>query len=460
MLTAQARVAFLSPLIFNIFINSIAADIRRACVGVSLGPELHAPCLTVLLYADDIVTLAESQHELQLAFDAVFNWGNRWRCRFGIGPTKTAVLCVNPPRSMPPPCTLGNSSVPFVSEYPYLGIWFTSNCSWSRHATHLCARGEMHMSQCLSWALQERLPLQWACQLFESYVLPSAMYGSELMVGSSSMAVLQKRLLRWGRRLLGWPAGTPTAAVLAELGWHSTRLLSLRRATYFYARLRCIANNGSRQRMVEAVFRYAQSQSHSFACKVIRELSAIGFQVPSEWSIGPGVPRANVRSWCRTIASPIFTAAAQNEYRNAAASVPSLSTFLECQPWVGLQRRVRGRACFGEDAREWSLARCGHHPCSDGRALRHRCAHFPCPCGAISCTLEHALLFCPRCAVARARWLQHVGQSLPVNTRLADLPWIFAAEHPMCTASSVAANVSFMSLVCRHVRSWHQFSLL
>ena len=73
---AQGRV--LSPLLFNLLVNSLAADIRRCCPGVRLVPasDVRFVCQ---LYADDVAILAESAEDLQRGLDAVTSWGRKWR---------------------------------------------------------------------------------------------------------------------------------------------------------------------------------------------------------------------------------------------------------------------------------------------------------------------------------------------------------------------------------------------
>ena len=84
----------LGPLLFNILFDGISEAVRAACPGVAFGRDIHAPRVTVLLYADDLVVLAENQRDLQRALDAIGAWGARWRFSFGIGPEKTAVFVV------------------------------------------------------------------------------------------------------------------------------------------------------------------------------------------------------------------------------------------------------------------------------------------------------------------------------------------------------------------------------
>ena len=42
--------------------------------------------------ADDLVLMAESQQDLQVAFDVVDSWALKWRFTFGIAQTKSAVV--------------------------------------------------------------------------------------------------------------------------------------------------------------------------------------------------------------------------------------------------------------------------------------------------------------------------------------------------------------------------------
>ena len=57
----------LGPLLFNILLNCIADTIRTVCPGVSLSTDRSAPVaprVALLLYADDLVVLAEDVVQL------------------------------------------------------------------------------------------------------------------------------------------------------------------------------------------------------------------------------------------------------------------------------------------------------------------------------------------------------------------------------------------------------------
>ena len=56
----------LSPLLFNLYINDLAKYIKR----LNIGDEK----ICILLYADDIVLLAETANDLQVLLDALHAW--------------------------------------------------------------------------------------------------------------------------------------------------------------------------------------------------------------------------------------------------------------------------------------------------------------------------------------------------------------------------------------------------
>ena len=71
--------------------------------------------MTVLMYADDIVILAESAEELQRGLDALSRWAHQWHFSFSAGPDKSAVMVVDGDCALYT-FTLGQFSLPIVAE--------------------------------------------------------------------------------------------------------------------------------------------------------------------------------------------------------------------------------------------------------------------------------------------------------------------------------------------------------
>lgn len=76
----------LSPTLFSLFINDLAQQIKNEDIGVQIG-DMN---LNILLYADDIVILAEREEELQSLLDIVNHWCQKWR--MSVNQEKTQVI--------------------------------------------------------------------------------------------------------------------------------------------------------------------------------------------------------------------------------------------------------------------------------------------------------------------------------------------------------------------------------
>ena len=68
----------LSPTLFCLYTEELAARIRRMNAGVKVGDER----VSVLLYADDVIVTSESAEELQELLDVVHGYGRDFGGRF------------------------------------------------------------------------------------------------------------------------------------------------------------------------------------------------------------------------------------------------------------------------------------------------------------------------------------------------------------------------------------------
>ena len=60
----------LSPTLFSLYINELAKEIKNMKLGIKVGNEI----CNILLYADDMVLVANNENDLQLMLDTMHEW--------------------------------------------------------------------------------------------------------------------------------------------------------------------------------------------------------------------------------------------------------------------------------------------------------------------------------------------------------------------------------------------------
>ena len=441
---AQGRV--LSPLLFNLLVNGLAASVRQAAPGVQFGVSHR---FTNQLYADDLVVTAECQHDLQVALDAVSAWGHRWRFSFGIGPTKSAVMVFGPRRGVLP-CSvfLSGHELPLVSEYPYLGVILTPSLSWTAHARHLVSRGNRLFAQCVAWCRSERLPLWFASTLFTSYVLPSISWSMEFFVSSPpALQVIDTALRRWGRFLLGWPAYSPIASVFLELGWPDASHISTSRLLSLFGRMHAMPA-GDRCPLPALVFHTMFSVPESWVARCVSICDSLRIPLPSHCGVGVGSSAHSVRLWSRSCVRTLDQCLHGRLFQAAStlsvSHVDPSSSTVNCGPDEVVYRFPRP-----SHSRFLGLARLGHDPLPGGRAARHLALPSSCSfCDATQGDLFHCLSECAAFSDLCEQWCRRVSvhpNSIPFWVRH---PWLFNPTSSFNTFRTVLAHVSFVGQAC------------
>ena len=78
----------LSPILFSIYINTLAKEVAQSGIGIMVGSAKIAS----LLYADDIVLITETAEELKKGMAIATAWAKRWRCSINQDKSKVVVF--------------------------------------------------------------------------------------------------------------------------------------------------------------------------------------------------------------------------------------------------------------------------------------------------------------------------------------------------------------------------------
>ena len=239
----------LSPLLFSLFINDFAAH----------SPTLHTHGIPLrsgsrvvshLFYADDLALMSYSEEGLRSMLDALHRYARRKGLI--VNAAKSEVVVFNT-RSLPVrrggagvvTLTYGDAVLATKSEFKYLGFTLHNSLNMTRTQA-LRAKGLMAaMSDVVR--LGKELGLRrspWAMvKLFQTYVVPSGMYGCQVWgTGFAHMnrmfdAEVSKRHLQYLKRLLGLPYSTSNWAILAEVNCRPFHFYWVRSLCRFHSRV-------------------------------------------------------------------------------------------------------------------------------------------------------------------------------------------------------------------------------
>ena len=107
----------LSTTLFSLYINDLVKDIKETGLGITINNEIVA----TLLYADDIVILAENCEDLQNLIKVIHSWCAKWNMEVNIEKTKIVhYRKKNKPRSNFK-FLYGNHILEITDHYKYLG---------------------------------------------------------------------------------------------------------------------------------------------------------------------------------------------------------------------------------------------------------------------------------------------------------------------------------------------------
>ncbi|KAL5015362.1 hypothetical protein ScPMuIL_009632 [Solemya velum] len=186
----------LSPLLFNLFINDLAVFFN----GTGKGIDINGERVAILLYADDVVLLAETPEDLNELLDSLSDWCNR-NCLF-VNPSKSKVVHFRNPSVTRTESSFkcGPEFLEVTDHYTYLGLLLTEHLNFSDMATCVArsASGALGLVIAKSRTFGD-LPYQTFTKLYDSLVWPVIGYGAAIWGTTSHPCIeaVQNRALRF-----------------------------------------------------------------------------------------------------------------------------------------------------------------------------------------------------------------------------------------------------------------------
>ncbi len=206
----------LSPLLFNLFINDLALRLK------SLGKGLHIDnkdvCL--LLYADDLVLLAENAEDLKSMLHELSSWCDVNNMH--VNTDKSNIVHFRPNSCPLTYCIFrcGDSVIKVVDRYVYLGLTLHEHLDFNITAKVVAQSAGRALglliakSKCIGG-----MPYDVFTKLYDSMVNSVISYGAAIWGYKkySCIEAIQNRAMRF---FLGTGKYTPNAAVSGDMAWY------------------------------------------------------------------------------------------------------------------------------------------------------------------------------------------------------------------------------------------------
>jgi hypothetical protein len=244
----------LSPTLFAIFINDLAKEIKDCNVGVQIDDNLF---MNILLYADDIVLLAESEPDLQLLLFLVENWCKKWRLEVNL--SKTNILHIRTKRKQQSKFMFlfNKKPVVYCKHYTYLGVTLNEFLDYDFTCQVQADSAGRALSAIVTKMIKNGgFPFSVYSILYDACVTSISDYGGEI-TGFNEYASSLSLHLRAIRAFIGVPKNATKPAVLSEVDWMLPKFRTQVRMVRFYHRLIKMPNN----RLCKAVFNWDKSQN-------------------------------------------------------------------------------------------------------------------------------------------------------------------------------------------------------
>ncbi len=172
----------ISPALFDVFVDELVSMLKRRKLGLAFG---HSDAgirrkVTALMYADDVLLMADSATELQDMVDVVHEFCNKWRIE--VNCKKSQVMVVIPVGDLPPTHVwkFGDTTLDVVHEYKYLGIMFSDDLSWEKHASRVAKKVGRTLARLGVLLGRRELPTALKSLVWDSVAGSVLNYGAEV----------------------------------------------------------------------------------------------------------------------------------------------------------------------------------------------------------------------------------------------------------------------------------------
>ena len=207
----------LSPLLFTLIMEELTQRVKKVGVGVKINQEK----LCILVFADDVILLAESMGDLQKLLDEVEEFSRDIKLQFGIDKCKILPINMDVNEREANKGRLLGEELDFIEEYKYLGL-IIDKTGLEKERNGRRKKAEK-MYGIINGKINCRANKYEVMRgLWKGIAVPTIMYGMEIIdFGKKEEKGLEIVQNRAARRALGANKHVGMEALRGEMGWSS-----------------------------------------------------------------------------------------------------------------------------------------------------------------------------------------------------------------------------------------------
>ena len=336
--TGVRQGCILSPVLYSLWINDLAVLLKQqdAC-----GVPLAEGRLAVLLYADDIVLLAESEAQLSWLMARVHEYAHRWR--FEVNHSKCGLMCFQPSGAELPASELriGERTVPWVAVCKYLGVELHAGVPFRQFRARMLASATRAANAVSGMGmLSGKLPVPLGDQVYKAMVRPLLEYCSEVW-SVAPWPDAERVQTSMAKRILQCPGRTSDEAARGELGWMRMDARYQLARMLFWGKLQLMTADSPARLVFEA-----SQAAHAWSLAGDQQLSQAA--ADEGWEPAYAAPtRYGLVPWCAQLAVDVAQLGA---FIQQCWRTPELIAQQGLKKW---REEVRGAVVQREQHRWW-----------------------------------------------------------------------------------------------------------
>nr|XP_050025368.2 uncharacterized protein LOC126520614 [Dermacentor andersoni] len=204
-----------------LYLQGLEAKIQQSGLGFNLSffkqGKLIEQSLPGLMYADDIVLMADNAEDMQELMDICGTEGDRLGLKFS--KEKSAVMIFND--NICGEHKIQEATLKIVNKYKYLGVWINNGIEYlTEYEKYLTTKGNRSAAIIKSRALWNYNRYEVVRGIWKGVMVPGLTFANAVLcIRTETRQQLEIRQRGVGRLALGAHGKTPNLGVQGDLGW-------------------------------------------------------------------------------------------------------------------------------------------------------------------------------------------------------------------------------------------------